>query len=85
MVKVQFEKFNSNFRQLEVAFYEVTKREFKPGQKLSIVEKKNRQVRTTKNSYQVVGSFMIEHHILIWEKQFVSSCGHMAINVKSTK
>ena len=40
----QFEKFNANFKQLEVVFQEVTGKPFKPGQKLS-AEGKDEQVK----------------------------------------
>ena len=45
MVTVQFEKFNANFKKLEVVFKEVTGRTFKPGQVLSVMENRNGQVR----------------------------------------
>ena len=38
MVTAQFEKFNANFKKLEVVFKEVTGRTFKPGQVFSVME-----------------------------------------------
>ena len=45
MVTTQFEKFNSNFKQLEDVFQEVTGIPFRPGQKLSAAAKKDVQVK----------------------------------------
>ena len=45
LVTAQFEKFNANFKQLEVVFQEVTGKPFKPGQKLSAEGKKDEQVK----------------------------------------
>ena len=45
MVTTQFEKFNANFKQLEVVFQEVTGKPFRPGQKLSGEEKMDGQVK----------------------------------------
>lgn len=45
MVTAQFEKFNANYKQLEVVFQEVTGRAFKPGQVFSVMEIRNGQVR----------------------------------------
>ena len=45
MVTVQFEKFNANFKQLEVVFQEVTGKPFKPGQKVSAAGKNDGQVK----------------------------------------
>ena len=45
MVTAQFEKFNANFKKLEVVFKEVTGRTFEPGQVFSGMENRNSQVR----------------------------------------
>ena len=45
MVTTQFEKFNGNFKQLEVVFQEVTGKPFRPGQKISAAAKKDGQVK----------------------------------------
>ena len=45
MVTAQFEKFNANFKKLEVVFKEVTGRTFKPGQEFSVMENRNGLVR----------------------------------------
>ena len=57
MVTAQFEKFNSNFKQLEVVFQEVTGKPFRPGQKLSAVAKKEGQVKKDLAT-QFKGSFV---------------------------
>ena len=44
MVTAQFEKFNANYKQLEVVFQEVTGRAFKAGQEFSVMEIRNGQV-----------------------------------------
>ena len=45
MVTTQFEKFNANFKQLEVVFQEVTGKPFRPGQKHSARGNKDGQVK----------------------------------------
>ena len=45
MVTAHFEKFNANFKKLEVVFKEVTGRTFKPGQVFSVNENRNGQVK----------------------------------------
>ena len=73
MVTSHFEKFNSNFKQLEVVFQEVTGKPFRPGQKLSAAAKKDGQVKKDLATPRIISLRMGFHSLLKRELKMLTT------------